>query len=119
MALGFLGGAGVGGAAVELLLDDAGFNRGLAAADAKLKGFEGSANTSMSRFSQVTKLAFAAGGVAAVAFAAVAIKAYMEHQAVLAQLQTRISKTPKLAGETTAAFEEQALALEKVTARSH
>lgn len=54
-------------------------------------------------------------GAAVVKFGADSITAYRESEAVLAQLQNTISRSPLLIGETTAAFQKQATALQNLT----
>ncbi|MFN2640971.1 MAG: phage tail length tape measure family protein [Actinomycetota bacterium] len=49
------------------------------------------------------------------AFAGVSVKSFAESQDALAKLQNTLNNSPKLAGETTAAFEDLANALQKKT----
>jgi len=69
----------------------------------------------MSAFGVAARLGFAAAGVAALAFAAKSVKSYQEHQVAINQLQNVLKNSPKLASATTAEFEKQATALQKLT----
>jgi len=61
--------------------------------------------------------AFAAAGAALlIAFGKKSVAAYQDSQLQLLKLQNTIANMPKLAGSSTAAFEEQAAAIQKVTA---
>ena len=68
--------------------------------------------------SSAAKAASAAIGLAAVAFGAASVKSYNESQVALVKLQNTLSNMPKLEGETTAAFTEQASAIQRITAAS-
>lgn len=73
------------------------------------------AETSTSKFATAAKVGLAIAAVAAVKFVADSVEAYNEHQKVLLELQTTISNSPALIGASTAAFEEQATALQNLT----
>ncbi|HXJ66095.1 MAG TPA: hypothetical protein VNN79_20225, partial [Actinomycetota bacterium] len=107
---GALGGV-VGGATVKLFLDKSQFEAGLAQA----RGETEAGATTMGKFSGAAKAAFATAGVAVVAFGASSVKAFMESQQVTAEFQNTLSQMPKLAGQTTDAFQAQATALEHLT----
>jgi len=67
---------------------------------------------------QTATLAFAAVAAAAVvAFNIKAVKAYGEHEVAVTKLQNTLDNMPQLAGETTAAFEKQADALQALTSQ--
>lgn len=101
----------VGGATVKLLLDKSQFDAGLAQA----RGQTEAGATTMGKFSGAAKAAFAVAGIAAAKFAGDSLKAFMESEAVMSQFQNTLSMMPQLAGETTAAFQEQATALQNLT----
>lgn len=73
------------------------------------------AEASTSKFATAAKVGLAIAAVAAVKFVADSVQAYEEHQKVLLELQTTISNSPALIGASTAAFEEQATALQNLT----
>jgi hypothetical protein len=73
------------------------------------------AEASTSKFATVAKIGFALAAVAAVKFVADSVEAYNEHQKALLELQTTIDNSPALVGASTAAFEEQATALQNLT----
>lgn len=84
-------------------------------ASADVSAEANSAAAATSKASGLMAAAFAVVGIAAIKFAADSIEAYREHQVVITQLQTTIARMPQLAGATTAAFEEQATALQNLT----
>ena len=73
------------------------------------------AETSTSKFATAAKVGLALAAVAAVKFVADSVEAYNEHQEALLKLQTTIENSPALIGASTAAFEEQATALQNLT----
>jgi hypothetical protein len=73
------------------------------------------AEGSTSKFATAAKVGLAIAAVAAVKFVADSVEAYNEHQQALLQLQTTIKNSPALVGASTAAFEEQATALQNLT----
>jgi len=107
----FFGGGLVGGATVKLFLDDSQFRSGLAAAEGETRAASGT----MGKFGNAAKAGFAVAAAGAVAFAAQSLKAFMESERVMAQFESTLSMMPQLAGETSAAFEEQAHALQDLT----
>jgi len=80
----------------------------LQAGMARAKGEVSSAGTTMSKFGTYAAAGFAIAGVAAVKFAADAVKSAQEHEAALTRLRIAI-------GGSTAAFESQATALQNLT----
>ena len=89
---------------VLVTANTAGFQKGMA-----------SAEKTTSSFATVAKVGFAIAAVAALKFVADSVEAYNDHQEALLQLQTTINNSPKLIGASTAAFEEQATALQNLT----
>jgi hypothetical protein len=87
----------------------------LAAVGAEVKTLGAQGSSRLAAFGGAGKLAFGIAAVAAVKFAADSIGAYRESQQVLSQLQNVIDHTPALVGATTAAFQEQATALQNLT----
>lgn len=70
---------------------------------------------SASKFGGVWKAGLAVAGLATATFVAGSVKSFAEHEQVLAQFQNTLSQMPQLVGETSAAFEEQATALQNLT----
>jgi hypothetical protein len=73
--------------------------------------------TSVTGFSKLSTLGYAAAGAAVVAFGVSSVKAYDTHNVALKQLQNSISIMPALAGASTAAFDKQADAILHLTGR--
>jgi len=92
------------------LKDDGDVKRQLKDVTAEAKKYEGMLTSSAARAGA------AALGLAAVAFGVSSVKAYQESQIALVKLQNTLSNMPKLQGATTRAFEEQAKAIQKLTA---
>ena len=106
--LGGLAGGAVGGAVVNLYLDDKQFKSGLVQAEAQTKAATNTASTSASKFGQVATVAFAAAAVGAVKFGVAAIAAAREHEQAVTQLELAVEGS-------TAALQSQASALQMVT----
>src|SRR5437867_13153599 len=102
MPLGAFGGQTVGAAIVEILGVNTGLTGSLAKSEAELKGFAAQGSGSLGMFSGAATRAFGIAGIAATAFAIVSIKAYEEHAAALAQLDSVIKSTPTLVAASTA-----------------
>jgi hypothetical protein len=107
-----LGAAGIGGAIgqaiVRLELDSSKYNAELAAAETKTTASANTMGTGFSKFAGFAKTAMLGAGVAAAAFGAYAVKAAIEAETALAALKIAV-------GDNTAAYEAQALALQKLT----
>ncbi len=81
--LGGLAGGAIGGAVVNLYLDDKNFQAGLAGAEAKTKGATGAMGKGFSTLSKLGITSFAAIGVAALAGAAKAVEAASDQEEAL------------------------------------
>jgi hypothetical protein len=102
------GGGVVGGAIVRLYLDRSQYDRNLASAEAKGRTSTQAMGSSFSKFKAIAGAAFLAVGIAAVKFAADAVRAFQESEQVLAQLRVAVDGS-------TEAYERQALALQDLT----
>src|SRR5262245_10264007 len=120
--------ANVGTAVVELLTRDVSLSSGLTKAGASVKAFDATASKSLDNVSTKSKglgstMASAFGGMqlvataaagAIVAFGVSSVKAYMDAEKNLAELQTALNNSPAIVDKSTAAFEEQATAIQNL-----
>lgn len=106
--LGALSGGAIGGAIVNLGINDAGFKSGLAKAEAQTKTATGTMGSSFGNLKAVGLVALGGLAVGAVKFAGDAIAAAQEHEQAISQLTLAIK------GDTTA-LQDQASALQMVT----
>jgi len=114
-----LGSAGIGGAIgkaiVSLELDTKKYLGEMKAAEGQTAASTNSMATGMSKFGALASTAFAGVGVAAVAFAAVSVKAALEANEAHLKLQNTFANNASLADSSVAAFEAQANALRDLT----
>lgn len=110
-ALGGFGGSVVGGAVVQLLLDDKQFQASMA----KARGQTQTTATGFSKFAGVAKAGFAAVGFAAVAGLGAAFDAATEAQTAQLKLQNSIENSSKVSAGAEKAFIAQANALRDLT----
>ena len=112
--LGGLAGGAIGGAVVNLYLDDKQFKAGLAGAEAQTA----KVGTTTTRFGGLATAAFAAAGVAAIQFGAASVRAFAESQQVMAQTEAVIESTGAAAGFSANEIGVMAAALQDETAFS-
>jgi hypothetical protein len=113
--LGGFTGSTIGQASVKLYVDNAQYNRDLAASKASLTTTTGTMSKSMTAFKQVGTLALLAVGVAAVKFAAASVQAAIEAQQAQTKLANSIENATEVGAASIPVFNAQAEALRKLT----
>jgi hypothetical protein len=113
--LGGFTGSTIGQASVKLYVDNAQYNRDLAASKASLTTTTGTMSKSMTAFKQVGTLALLAVGAAAVKFAAASVQAAIEAQQAQTKLANSIENATEVGAASIPVFNAQAEALRKLT----
>ncbi len=106
--LGGLAGGAIGSATVQLYLDDKTYKASLASAEASTKAGQRRIQKSYTDLKASAGIALAALAAGVVAFGKASVEAAIESERVLSQLQVQV-------GANTAAYEEQATALQALT----
>lgn len=110
-----LGGNAIGAAIVRLRLDSDDYQRQMATAHAQTTTSANAMSSSMSKFAAISKVALLGVGIAAVAGAALSVKAAIEANEAHLKLQNTFKNNEKLSDSSVAAFERQAESLRALT----